>query len=73
MGYYALKYNGKLKATGACHYGLLIGYFCNGCLQVFDATTGERLSHKTAFVTVNVDLHATVEGWNQKISELEAE
>jgi len=61
------------KATAACHYGFLIRYFCNGCLQVFDATTGERLSHKTAFLPVDIDLHATVEGWKQKIRELEAE
>jgi hypothetical protein len=40
---------------------------------VFDAKTGERLSQKTAFLPLNVDLHRTVEGWEQKIKELEAE
>jgi hypothetical protein len=61
------------KALAACCYEFLIGYFCNGCLQVFNATTGERLSHKSAFLRVNVDLRATVEGWKQKIKELEVE
>jgi Methylamine utilization protein MauJ len=61
------------KASAACYYGFLIGYFCNGCLQVFNAMSGERLSHKTAFLPVDIDLHATVEGWQKKIKELEAE
>ena len=61
------------KATAACHYRFLIEYFCNGCLQVFDAGTGKRLSHKTAFVAVNIDLSATVEGWKKQIKELENE
>jgi methylamine utilization protein MauJ len=61
------------KAVAACSYRFLIGYFCNGYLQVFDATTNERLSHKTAFIPVDIDLHATVEGWKKKIEELEAE
>jgi hypothetical protein len=62
-----------VKAMAACCYRFLIDYFCNGCLQVFSAAAGERLSHKTAFIPVNVDVHATVEGWKQKIRELEAE
>jgi hypothetical protein len=42
-------------------------------LQVFDAQTGERLSHKTAFVAQDIDLHATVEAFKKKIEELEAQ
>jgi hypothetical protein len=61
------------RALAVCYYKFLIAYFCNGYLQVFDSATGVRLSHKTAFVAVNVDLSATVEGWQQKIKDLEAE
>lgn len=60
------------RAIAACAYRFLIDYFCNGCLQIFDAATGQRLSYKTAFVPVNIDLRATVEAWKQKIRELEA-
>jgi hypothetical protein len=58
------------KAMAACYYSFLIGYFCNGRLEVFNSGTGERLSHKTAFIPVNIDLQATVEGWKKKIEEL---
>ena len=56
-----------------CYYNFLISYFCNGCLEVFNEDTCDRLSHKTAFIPVNIDLHATVEGWKKKIEELGAE
>ena len=38
----------------------LIDYFSNGFLQVVDDTTHKRLSHKTAFVPVNVDVRAAI-------------
>jgi hypothetical protein len=60
------------KSIGASYYSFLIGYFCNGCLQVLDASTGERLALKDAFIPINLDLHATVDGWRKKIAELEA-
>jgi hypothetical protein len=59
------------KRIGACYYKFLIGYFCKGCLEVFNAATGDRLSHKTAFIPINVDLRATVDEWQKKIVELE--
>ena len=59
------------KAGEACYYRFLIEYFCNGYLQVFNAETGERLSHKTAFLPVDIDLNATVEAWKKKIEELQ--
>jgi hypothetical protein len=61
------------KSIGACYYAFLIGYFCNGYLQVFDTATGDRLSYKNAFLPMNLDVHATVEGWKKRIAELEAE
>jgi hypothetical protein len=59
------------KALAACCYKFLIGYFCNGCLQVFNAKTGERLSHKLAFIPVNMNLSAAVDTWKKIIAELE--
>lgn len=41
-------------------------YLRNGCLQIFDGLSGDRLSHKLAFIPMNVDLHATLEDWNRK-------
>jgi hypothetical protein len=60
-------------ALAVSYWRFLIAYYCNGCLQVFDSRTGKRLSHKTAFVAQDIDLHATVEAFKKKIEELEAQ
>jgi Methylamine utilization protein MauJ len=67
------KHEKYTKAIAVSYFNFLISYFCNGCLEVFNAHTRERLSHKTAFIPVNIDLHATVEGWKKKIEELGSE
>jgi len=67
--------NGKLKskAVEICWYRFLIDYFHNGCLRIFDAVSNERLSHKLDFLPVNIDPGATVEGWEKRVAELEAQ
>lgn len=60
------------KAVQICWYRFLIDYFCNGYLQIFNSTTNERLSHKSAFLPQDIDLGATIDGWRKKIAELEA-
>jgi hypothetical protein len=64
--------NLKTKAVEICWYQFLIHYFHNGYLRIFDAVTNERLSHKLAFIPVNIDPGATVEGWQRRIAELQA-
>jgi hypothetical protein len=65
--------NGKLRtnAVEICWYSFLIDYFSNGYLRIFDAVSNERLSHKLAFLPLNIDPGATVEGWQKRIAELE--
>jgi hypothetical protein len=65
--------NGKLKtnAVEICWYSFLIDYFSNGYLRIFDAVSNGRLSHKLAFLPLNIDPSATVEGWQKRIAELE--
>jgi hypothetical protein len=67
--------NGKLrtKAVEICWYRFLIDYFHNGYLRIFDAVTDKRLSHKLPFIPMNIDPGATVEGWQRRIMELEAQ
>lgn len=61
---------GYTKDLAASCYRFLIGYFGNGCLQVFDSATGLRLSYKLAFLPLNVDPHATIESLKKRIEEL---
>ena len=51
----------------------LIDYFGNGCLQVFDNAEQRRLSHKTAFVPVKVDVGAIIRGWRAIVDRLRAD
>lgn len=34
------------QSAEACYFRFLVAYFCNGSLQIFNSSTGERLSHK---------------------------
>jgi hypothetical protein len=67
--------NGKLnnKNVEICWYQFLMDYFSNGSLRIFDAITSKRLSHKLAFLPINIDPSATVEGWQKRITELESQ
>lgn len=47
------------KETGDSYYAFLRDYYGNGSLQVFDAVNGDRLSHKEAFIPVNIDFGRT--------------
>lgn len=67
------KHKNYTKAIEASLYRFLVDYFCNGYLQVFNASSGERVSHKTAFVPVNIDVSTTVEAWKKKMVELEGD
>jgi hypothetical protein len=40
---------------GESYYQFLWDYYGNGCLEVFDCLSGERVSHKMAFIPMNVD------------------
>jgi hypothetical protein len=40
---------------GESYYRFLRDYYGNGCLEVFDCLSGERLSHKMAFIPMNID------------------
>jgi hypothetical protein len=59
------------KAMEASCYRFLMGYFANGCLQVFNASNGERWSHKLPFLPINIDPAATIRAWEAKVRELE--
>ena len=59
------------KAAEASIFRFLIDYFLNGSLQIINAETGERVSHKTAFIPVDINLEATIAGWRTQIKRLE--
>ena len=44
--------------------------YANGILEIHDADAGKRLSHKTAFIPVNIDLRATLQNFQNRIDEL---
>lgn len=67
---YDEKHKAYTTSIGKCYFEFLIAYFCNGCLQVFDSTNGQRLSHKLAFLAQDIDLQATIENFRKKIEEL---
>jgi hypothetical protein len=63
---------GYTRDLAISFYEFLIGYFGNGCLQVFDSTSGLRLSHKLPFIPLNVDPRTAIERWQQEIQKLSA-
>jgi len=63
----------RTKAAEICFFRFLIDYFHNGYLRIFDANSGERLSHKLAFLPVNIDSGATIRAWERRIAELESD
>jgi hypothetical protein len=48
------------------------GLFGNGCLEIYVADANRRLSHKTAFIPMNVDMRRTLDGFQARIDELSA-
>jgi len=46
---------------GESYYRFLWDYYGNGSLEIFDTISGERLSHKTAFIPMNIDFRRTAE------------
>jgi hypothetical protein len=46
------KFESKL---GESYYQFLWDYYGNGYLEIFDALSGERVSHKGAFIPMNID------------------
>ena len=63
----------RTNAVEICFLTFLIDYFHNGYLRVFDASSGERLSHKLAFLPVNIDSGATIRAWERRIAELKSD
>jgi hypothetical protein len=61
------------RETQICTYHFMIDYVSNGYLRIFDATSGERLSHKLALIMVNVDLGRTTEEFQRRIDLLQAD
>jgi hypothetical protein len=60
------------KNAEASIFRFLIDYFSNGRLEIYNATTGERISFKSAFIPANIDLEATIRIWEQRIESLES-
>jgi hypothetical protein len=46
---------------GESYYRFLWDFYGNGSLEIFDTISGERLSHKTAFIPMNIDFRRTAE------------
>jgi len=57
------------RLTTKCY--LLIG--SNGYLQIYDAQSGKRLSHKLTLIIMNVDLRRTTDELERRIEALEAD
>jgi hypothetical protein len=51
----------------------LMDYVGNGQLRIHDESTRERISHKLAYIPLNVDQGATANGLQKRIDKLEAE
>lgn len=60
------------KSIEVSQLQFLTDYFSNGYLQLYDATTGERLSHKTAFIPCNIDPGRMIDGFQARIAQLQA-
>jgi hypothetical protein len=65
------KHQDYRKNAEASIFRFLVDYFSNGSLEVYNATTGERLSHKDAFIPENIDVTATIRDWEKHIESLE--
>ena len=60
-------YNRTMEAN---LFQFLKDLFSNGILEIYNSVTGERLSHKTAFIPENIDLPSTLHNFQQKIDAL---